>query len=204
MAAQGFRQPWMMGGPMMGNMYQNRVYQPQAELVEQTKEVIADEKEKQSQNNMADVTKNMVDVLSNSTNPKHRNSKFLKFLNKLNYGAYTLENDHLVKHQDKITEFRAIETQRRNEELLKEVQEKAQPELTQQNVYQNIMEEQKDDLTEEDFDGLMKQWMQEGAEAQNMEQMMQNWGSQFNMMDAQPTQAPQIAFTVQNPYLTSD
>lgn len=35
----------------------------------------------------------MVDVLSNSTNPKHRNSKFLKFLNKLNYGAYTLEND---------------------------------------------------------------------------------------------------------------
>jgi hypothetical protein len=55
--------------------------------------VIADEKEKQSQSNMADVTKNMVDVLTNSTNPKHRNSKFLKFLNKLNYGAYTLEND---------------------------------------------------------------------------------------------------------------
>jgi hypothetical protein len=44
-------------------------------------------------NNVADVTKNMVDVLSNSTNPKHRNSKFLKFLNKLNQGAYTLEND---------------------------------------------------------------------------------------------------------------
>lgn len=63
----------------------------------------------------------MVDVLSNSTNPKHRNSKFLKFLNKLNYGAYTLENDQLVKNQEKILEFRAIETQRRNDDLLREV-----------------------------------------------------------------------------------
>ena len=69
---------------------------------------------------MADVTKNMVDALSNSTNPKHRNSKFLKFLNKLNYGAYTLENDQLVKNAEKIKEFRAIETQRRNDDMLKE------------------------------------------------------------------------------------
>jgi len=35
----------------------------------------------------------MVDVLTNSSNPKHRNSKFLKFLGKLNHGAYTIEND---------------------------------------------------------------------------------------------------------------
>lgn len=69
----------------------------------------------------------MVDVLSNSTNPKHRNSKFLKFLNKLNHGAYTLVDDQLVKHQDKIIEFRAIETQRRNDDLLREVKEKAMP-----------------------------------------------------------------------------
>lgn len=63
----------------------------------------------------------MVDVLSNSTNPKHRNSKFLKFLNKLNYGAYTLENEQLVKNQEKVKEFRAIETQRRQDDLLKEI-----------------------------------------------------------------------------------
>lgn len=60
----------------------------------------------------------MVDALSNSTNPKHKNSKFLKFLNKLNYGAYTLENDQLVKHPEKIKEFREIDTQRRNDLLL--------------------------------------------------------------------------------------
>lgn len=105
---------------------------------------------------MADVTRNMVDVLSNSTNPKHRNSKFLKFLNKLNYGAYTLENDQLVKHPDKISEFRAIETQRRNDDLLREVQDKARPEMTTENIYSSLMEESKDDLTEEDFDGLMR------------------------------------------------
>lgn len=64
------------------------------------------------------MTKNMVDALSNSTNPKHKNSKFLKFLNKLNYGAYTLENDQLVKHPEKIKEFREIDTQRRNDLLL--------------------------------------------------------------------------------------
>ena len=58
----------------------------------------------------------MVDVLVNSTNIKHRNCKFLKFLNKLNHGAYTIENDTLVKHQDKIKEFREIDTVRRNQE----------------------------------------------------------------------------------------
>lgn len=55
----------------------------------------------------------MVEALSNSDNPKHRNCKFLKFLNKLNYGAYKLENDQLVKDQVKLKEFREIETERR-------------------------------------------------------------------------------------------
>ena len=40
-----------------------------------------------------EVTSNMVEALSSSDNPKHRNCKFLKFLNKLNYGAYKLEDD---------------------------------------------------------------------------------------------------------------
>jgi len=67
---------------------------------------------------MADVTGNMVEVLKNSTNPKHRNCKFLKFLNKLNCGAYEIEGEQLVKNQEKIKEFRAIDTQRRNDEML--------------------------------------------------------------------------------------
>jgi hypothetical protein len=63
----------------------------------------------------------MVDTLANSTNPKHRNSKFLRFLNKLNSGAYEIKEEQLVKHPEKIAEFRAKDSQRREEELLSEV-----------------------------------------------------------------------------------
>lgn len=88
-------------------------------MLQQTKDIQEETKEKpKEETKVSDVTKNMVDVLSNSTNPKHRNSKFLKFLNKLNFGAYTLENDQLVKHPEKIETFRAVETQRRNDDLL--------------------------------------------------------------------------------------
>ncbi len=68
------------------------MYEPSPQLIEQTKN-IQEEAKAENKSNVSDVTSNMVDVLSNSTNHKHRNSKFLKFLNKLNYGAYTLEND---------------------------------------------------------------------------------------------------------------
>ena len=47
----------------------------------------------------------MVDNLSNSENPKHRNSKFLKFLLKLNHGVYDLEGDQLVKNAEKVASF---------------------------------------------------------------------------------------------------
>ena len=93
----------------------------------------------------------MVDVLSNSTNPKHRNSKFLKFLNKLNYGAYSLDGDKLVKHEEKIKEFRAIDTKRREEDLLKEVQDRQIPETNQQELFNDILNGDKD-LTEEGYD----------------------------------------------------
>lgn len=100
--------PGMMGG---GMMYQNRIYEPSPQLLQQTKNIQEEVKEKiKEETKVSDVTKNMVDVLSTSTNPKHRNSKFLKFLNKLNYGAYTLENDQLQKHPEKIEKFREIET----------------------------------------------------------------------------------------------
>lgn len=58
----------------------------------------------------------MIEVLSKSDNPKHRNSKFLKFLKKLAQGAYTIENDNLVKNAAKQTEFRSSEEQRLKEE----------------------------------------------------------------------------------------
>jgi hypothetical protein len=44
----------------------------------------------------------MIDVLENSANPKFRNSKLLKFLKKLNTGAYAIENDALVKDKVKL------------------------------------------------------------------------------------------------------
>jgi hypothetical protein len=54
----------------------------------------------------------MINVLENSDNPKHRNSKFLKFLKKLSTGAYTIENDQLVKIPEKIAEFKVLEEKR--------------------------------------------------------------------------------------------
>ena len=58
----------------------------------------------------------MIDVLSNSENPKFKNSKFLKFLKKLNHGAYKIEGDELVKDQQKIEEFRQQEELRIKQE----------------------------------------------------------------------------------------
>lgn len=89
---QQMQQPWMMAG---GLSMMPRMYQPQPQMVEQTTKIQEEikEEQKKAESNISDVTKNMVDVLSNSSNPKHRNSKFLKFLNKLNHGAYELQGD---------------------------------------------------------------------------------------------------------------
>ena len=66
-------------------------------MVNETKQTMSDAadkvKEKEEEPSVKEATSNMVDVLSNSENPKHRNSKFLKFLNKLNHGGYKLENE---------------------------------------------------------------------------------------------------------------
>lgn len=106
-----------MGAPM---------YQPSQQLIDQTKQVISDQKEeakaeaKEEGPTIKEVTSNMVEVLSNSENPKHRNCKFLKFLNKLNYGAYRLEEESLIKDDQKLKEFRAIETDRLKKDQLRE------------------------------------------------------------------------------------
>lgn len=65
----------------------------------------------------------MIEVLSKSDNPKHRNSKFLKFLKKLAHGAYTIEEEQLVKKADKLQEFRQIEAERLKEEATRKLEE---------------------------------------------------------------------------------
>jgi hypothetical protein len=59
----------------------------------------------------------MIEVLSKSDNPKHRNSKFLKFLKKLAHGSYTIENDLLVKNSEKLQEFKVLENERIKEDV---------------------------------------------------------------------------------------
>jgi hypothetical protein len=110
----------LMGAPM---------YHPSQQLIEQTQQVILEQKEEEAKlgqkeegPTIKEVTNNMVEALSTSDNPKHRNSKFLKFLNKLNYGAYKLENEMLIKVPEKLKEFRAIETERLNQDMLREAQ----------------------------------------------------------------------------------
>lgn len=58
----------------------------------------------------------MIEVLSKSDNPKHRNSKFLRFLKKLSTGAYNIENEQLVKQADKLAEFKVMEAERVKDE----------------------------------------------------------------------------------------
>jgi hypothetical protein len=116
----------------------------------------------------------MVDVLTNSSNPKHRNSKFLKFLNKLNHGAYELKDDQLVKHPEKIKEFRELEMQRREQELLRVQEDRQLPEQNTADLFKNILDGN-EDLTEEGYDQMMKEWMGDANQAQQMEKMMQEW-----------------------------
>ena len=89
----------------------------------------------------------MIEVLSKSDNPKHRNSKFLKFLKKLSTGAYTIENEQLVKVPEKLSEFKVMEAERLKEEAVREAEEAKQ----QSNVSVN----------QEKFDQFSKLWNNE-------------------------------------------
>ena len=120
----------------------------------------------------------MVDVLSSSANPKHRNSKFLKFLNKLNHGAYAIEDNQLVKNQEKIKEFREIDTQRREREMLEAMQQQEQPGQDMEqftNILEGAQEEGESELDSMNYDQMMKEWMKEGNDAQGMSEMMGEW-----------------------------
>ena len=119
----------MMGGMRMGH---GPIYRPPQQLIEQTKEIQQEKKAQEDENkleeqtNVKEVTQNMVEVLSNSADPKHRNSKFLKFLLKLNHGAYELKDQKLVKHPEKISEFRQVYTEMRDKMQKAEVQQAAE------------------------------------------------------------------------------
>ena len=99
----------------------------------------------------------MVDTLSQSENPKHRNSKFLKFLLKLNHGAYKMEGDQIVKNAEKKAEFETIYTEMRNKWQKEEVarkaatmqeEEKKEEEEPDENTFRNILEG-KEELNDE-------------------------------------------------------
>lgn len=80
----------------------------------------------------------MIEVLSKSDNPKHRNSKFLKFLKKLSHGAYGIENEQLVKNQDKLIEFRGVEAERLKEESIRQVEDSKKQTDDRQKLFEKM------------------------------------------------------------------
>lgn len=96
----------------------------QPPTMDQQKPLVEVEEVKESQKDkvneeVRETSNSMIEVLSKSDNPKHRNSKFLKFLKKLSHGAYTIENEQLVKVPEKLHEFKAMESERLKEEQVR-------------------------------------------------------------------------------------
>ena len=71
----------------------------------------------------------MIDVLANSTNPKHRQSKFLGFLRQIESGALKIDEkdgeSKLEVNQAKLEEFNAKEKEREAEEVTRQAEEAA-------------------------------------------------------------------------------
>ena len=59
----------------------------------------------------------MVEVLSNSKNPKHRNSEFLKFLKQLNSGAIIIKDEKLIVNDQKMKVFESEDVLRIEKDL---------------------------------------------------------------------------------------
>lgn len=125
----------------------------------------------------------MVSVLSTSSDPKHRNSEFLKFLQQLNHGALAINEDSqtLVEHQEKMAEFDKLEEQRLKEESVRQKEEE-QFKQEQKEMMKDILEkddvdqiedkeEEEDEqdfnhevMNEEQFAKLMDMWKQEASQ----------------------------------------
>lgn len=151
-------------------------------------------------------TGNMTEVLKNSENPKFRNCKFLKFLEKLQQGAYTVDNDVLVKHPEKIMEFKQQDQVRvENERLMEERKslnqmnanedietidtasylpypqyhplQKGETDILQNKEHQwDMTGEEGEVLNEEMMQQMMEQWDKEGMDEKINQELMQNWG----------------------------
>ena len=115
--------------------------------VEEVKENKTDE--------VVQTSNSMIEVLSKSENPKHRNSKFLRFLKKLSTGAYTIENEQLVKQPAKLLEFKATEAERLKGESTRVVVEEEKDD--KQKMFSRLWNNE-DNLNEEEFNEMMKQW----------------------------------------------
>ena len=102
MTGQMFHQPWMNRGMQVPfyqqPMVQQPMYQEQKGVVDP--EYVEEKKhEYEEKEQLKEASNNMIDILARSDNPKHRNSKFLKFLKKLAHGAYIIEDEQLVKNE---------------------------------------------------------------------------------------------------------
>lgn len=117
----------------------------------------------------------MIDVLSNSNNPKFRNSKFLKFLKKVNQGSYEIKDNAIVKDETKLQEFKLQELTRIEEEKQRAEKEESEAEqiraglsnkeemLNQQDAFKEMWAQDEDnELSEEAYEKMMEQWLKEG------------------------------------------
>jgi hypothetical protein len=116
-----------------------------------------DEEVKQTSNSM-------IEVLSKSDNPKHRNSKFLKFLKKLSHGAYTIENEQLVKNTDKIQEFKSMEVERLKEESVRMKEDEQKKTSAREQMFSKMWSGE--ELDEDAFTEMMQQWESENQDTE--------------------------------------
>jgi hypothetical protein len=86
---------------------------------------VVEKSEKDKEKEVRDVSGNMMEVLENSDNPKWRNCKMLKFLKKLNTGAYYIKDDTLIKDEAKIAEFKEYDQQRMEQEKIRVAEEES-------------------------------------------------------------------------------
>lgn len=120
----------------------------------------------------------MIEILSKSDNPKHRNSKFLRFLKKLGTGAYTIENEQLVKQPEKLVEFKKMEEARVIEEKQKLLEHEETKADEKQKMFERLWNNE-DGLDEDQFNQMMQQWESENVANDYNEMFANEWGKQW-------------------------
>jgi hypothetical protein len=178
------------------------VQQPKVDVQEVVEPVSQQE---QINENVRETSNSMIEVLSKSDNPKHRNSKFLRFLKKLSTGAYTIENEQLVKQPEKLADFKVMEAERikdeaQREKLLSAVEEEKGGD-ERQKMFERLWNNE-DNLDEEKFNEMMKLWEQENMDGQFEDKFMNEWGKQWQHEVPEAAQNV-IPFSPDNKYLES-